>query len=561
MIYVKPVGARKTVPYRTPGPAVLNRDSDRRRSVRYDLEFVSIPNVARVAAQRFGDAIAIVDGERQWSFQDIEAEMLSAVKAFVASGIGPGDRVGLCAPNSAEWIFAALGILGAGGVLVPVNTRFKGDEIAYVLRKSGASEFVAPGSFAGLDYIDMVVHATDLPALRHIVTLTGDPVTGSIAWDSFLAGGRNISDAEAHARIDAVRSDDLSDIMFTSGTTGQPKGVMLKHGASLRAYGWLGEVFTLRPGDTFLIIPPFFHSFGYKAGWLVSLIHGVKIIPQRIFDAQDVLQKIDKEHVSVLVGPPTVFTDLINHPRRAEFDLSSLRVSVPSAASVPVVLIERLRKVLGFDIVLNAYGLTEASALVSSCYPDDDPEDVATSVGRPALDVEVKIVDDSGKAVSAGVAGEILVRGYNVMVGYWEDPEATALAVDSEGWLHTGDIGSFNERGFLRITDRKKDMFIVGGFNAYPAEIENLLTRFGPIAHAAVIGMPDERLGEVGIAFVVLKPGASVTPDEVIAWSREHMANFKVPRRVEIVADLPRNASMKVTKNVLRQQLSQLTGQ
>jgi acyl-CoA synthetase (AMP-forming)/AMP-acid ligase II len=286
----------------------------------------------------------------------------------------------------------------------------------------------------------------------------------------------------------------------------------------------------------------------------------VKILPQRIFDAQDVLQKIEKERVSILFGPPTVFIDLINHPRRSEFDLSSLRVSVPSAASVPVSLIERLRNVLGFDIVLNAYGLTEASALVSACYPDDDPADVAASVGRPALDVEVKIVDDSGMAVPAGAAGEIMVRGYNVMAGYWEDPEATALAVDPEGWLHTGDIGSVSERGFLRITDRKKDMFIVGGFNAYPAEIENLLSRFGPIAHAAVIGMPDERLGEVGAAFVVLKPGASVTPDEVIAWSRQHMANFKVPRRVEIVAGLPRNASMKVTKNVLRERLGQLTG-
>jgi acyl-CoA synthetase (AMP-forming)/AMP-acid ligase II len=279
-------------------------------------------------------------------------------------------------------------------------------------------------------------------------------------------------------------------------------------------------------------------------------MQGVTAIPQAVFDVDTVLRRLASERVSILLGPPTLFNDVIRHPRRNEFDLSRLRVAVPSAAGVPAALYGQLRDELGFEVVLSAYGLTEATALVTSSAPDDDLEEIANSVGRPARDVEVRLVDQAGHDVPTGAPGEVLVRGYNVTRGYWRDPDATADAIDPDGWLRTGDVATFNERGFLRIVDRKKDMFIVGGFNAYPAEIEHMLRRHPGVVDAAVIGVPDERLGEVGVAFVI---GPDLTEAEVIEWARERLANYKVPRQVMLVDDLPRNPSMKVIKARLRE--------
>jgi acyl-CoA synthetase (AMP-forming)/AMP-acid ligase II len=526
-------------------------------TVRYDQELVSIPRMVRISAQRFGDRAAVVDDDERWSFVDVERRMLRVVRAMIAAGVEPGDRVALCGPNSARWIEAALGVLGAGAVLVPLNTRFKGEEIAHVLRTSGASALLTVSGFLGSDFLAMVRQAApDAAALQRVVVLDDVEVDGSSTFAAFLDAGDALPEEQAVRRVMAVEGDQLSDIMFTSGTTGAPKGVMLKHSQSLRAYGWLSEVFTFRPGDCFLVIPPFFHTFGYKAGWMSCLLQGVTCVPQRTFDVEQVLERIERHRVSILLGPPTLFVDLMAHPRLHDVDLSSLRVTVPSAASVPVQLITDLREVLGFDIVLNAYGLTESTSLVSSCRPDDEPERVATTVGRPVDDVEVVIAGDDGEHLPDGSEGEIWVRGYTVMEGYWDDPEATARAITPDGFLRTGDIGVIDDDGFLRITDRKKDMFIVGGFNAYPAEIEGVLGRFDPVLHVAVVGAPDERLGEVGVAFVVPRPGSSVTPEDVVAYAREHLANYKVPRRVVVVDDLPRNASMKVVKHELRARLA-----
>jgi acyl-CoA synthetase (AMP-forming)/AMP-acid ligase II len=524
--------------------------------MRYDEEFVNIPNVFRIGSRRYGDKVALVDGASRWTYVELEQDMLKAVRAAMALGVEPGDRVGLCAPNSAEWIIAAGGILGAGGVLVPINTRLKGPEIVQILRTSTATALFSTPSFLGSNYIDMI-RAVDpeLPALNRLVTLPGSDVNGAVSWSDFLRAGSSVTEIDAHHQIDEIRTEDLSDIMFTSGTTGAPKGVMLTNGHALRTYGDFGEIMSLSARDTNLIIPPFFHSFGYKAGWLTSFMFGVKVIPQRMFSCADVLLKIETERVSVMFGPPTVYIDLINDPTRSRYDLSSLRVALPSAASVPSSLHAQLADELGFQVVLSGYGLTEAGACVSSSRIGDDPDDIANSVGRALDGVELMIVDDSGQPLGVDETGEIWVRGYVVMCGYWNDDEATHQVIDENGWLHTGDVGSLNPRGFLKITDRKKDMFIVGGFNAYPAEIESALSRFAPIAHVAVVGTPDARLGEVGVAFVVLKPQQSTTPEQIIAWARDQMANFKVPRRVYIVDDLPRNASMKVRKAELRARL------
>ncbi|AXI81057.1 long-chain fatty acid--CoA ligase [Peterkaempfera bronchialis] len=519
--------------------------------MRHDLEFRSIPGMVRASAGRFGEAEALADLDdgRRWSFTEVAAEMVRTARAMIALGVRPGDRVALWGPNCPEWIFTALGIQAAGGVLVPLNTRFKAEEAGYILRKSGARTVFTVTGFLGTDYLGM------LPDGVRGVVMRGEVEEGVLGREEFLALGEGVEEGAVHRLIDGIGPEDVSDIMFTSGTTGSPKGVVLGHGQSLRAFGWLSGVFTFTPGDRYLIIPPFFHTFGYKAGWMACLMQGVTALPQETFDVDQVLERIAREKVSILLGPPTLFEDLMRHPRRAEYDLSSLRATVPSATTVPAELVRRLGSELGFEVVLTAYGLTESTSLVTSSRAGDDVEDIVNSVGVPADGLEVVVASPDGVALPPGEEGEVLVRGYTVMRGYWEDPEETAKAIDADGWLHTGDVGRFNERGFLSIVDRKKDMFICGGFNAYPAEIEKLLGTHPAVADVAVIGMPDERMGEVAAAFVV-RSGA-LTEKELVAWARERIANFKVPRRVEFVDALPRNASMKVEKGKLRALLAE----
>ena len=519
---------------------------------------LTAPNIAAMvadSARRFAELEAIVEGERRWTYAELGEVLLDAVRAAVAAGVGPGDRVGLWGPNSAEWVFAALGVLGAGGVLVPLNTRWRGDEVAYALEKAAASSLVVAQGFLGADQVgELRSAAPALDALRRVVTLEGE-APGAVPWPEHLDAGRSVDPSVAEARIAAVGPDDISDIMFTSGTTGRPKGVILQHGPSLRAYVWLAELFTFAPGDRYLVIPPFFHTFGYKAGWMASFARGVTVLPQRVFDADQVLERIERERVSILLGPPTVFTDLMHHPDRRARDLSSLRVTAVSAAVVPVELVHRLGDDLGFEVVITAYGLTEAHSLVTTCRPGDDPDDVARSVGRAVDGVELAVVGDDGRPLANGQPGEVLVRGFGVTKGYWDDPVATAEAIDPQGWLHTGDIGVLDDRGFLSITDRKKDMVIVGGFNVYPAEVERVILQYPGVAEAAVVAGPDERLGEVPVAFIVPLPGQSVDGAALTSWARQRMANVKVPRAIHVVDSLPLNASMKVLKHELRDRL------
>lgn len=524
--------------------------------IRHDEKYTSIPDVVRVAAREYGGAAAIIDADEVWSFQDLEERMVDAARAFVALGVQPGDRFAVCGPNSARWIQAALGIHAAGGILVPLNTRLKTPELSHILRKSGAVGVITVSEFLGNDYVTMIRAAAEgAPAADRIVLLDDTTDDRAVGFADFIAGGEAVDPAVVTQRIDALTGDDYSDVMFTSGTTGAPKGVKLKHSQSVRAFGYLTGVFGFRPGDVFPVIPPFFHTFGYKAGWLANLIHGVTTIPMRTFDPQLLMQTIQHHRASVLLGPPTLFVDIMNHPDRGTYDLSSLRIGVPSAANVAIKVYEDMRDVLGFETVLSAYGLTEATSFVSTSHPGDDLAIIASTVGRAGEGIEVIVADAEGRPLPVGETGELFVRGYNVMDGYWEDDAATREAITDDGYLRTGDIGSLDEAGNIRITDRKKDMFIVGGFNAYPAEIEALLGGFDKILHVAVIGAPDVRLGEVGAAFVVPKVPGDLTAEEVIAYAREHMANFKVPRHVRIMDELPRNASMKVLKNQLRELL------
>jgi acyl-CoA synthetase (AMP-forming)/AMP-acid ligase II len=479
--------------------------------------------------------------------------------------------VAIWAPNVWEWIPTVLGLQAAGGVLVPLNTRYKGAEAGYILRKSRARLLVTVNGFLGFDYVAMLreensdeavigreaapgveLPVPGLPDLAAVVVVRGEAPAGTIAWDRFLAAGTALDRPALEARVAEREASDLADMLFTSGTTGNPKGVLAAHGQALRCVDdWATNV-GLREGDRYLIVNPFFHSFGYKAGIVASLVKGAAMVPLATFDVAAIAELVERERISMLPGPPTIYQSMLNDTALAGRDLSSLRLAVTGAAAIPVEMIRRMRTDLGFETVVTAYGLTEANGFATMCRHDDDAETIATTSGRAMPDVEVRIVDDAGAEVPRGEPGEIVVRGYNVMSGYFEDPEQTAEAIDGHGWLHTGDVGVMDERGYVQITDRKKDMFIVGGFNAYPAEIENLLCDHPAVAQTAVVGVPDERLGEVGAAFVVRRAGRNVTADELLAWAREHMANFKVPRHVLFVDALPLNASGKVLKYQLR---------
>lgn len=527
---------------------------DEQQGARADLEHGTIAGLVRNAAAAWPDAVAIEDGDTVLTFAELEQHARRAARAYLSRGIERGDCVGIWAPNAARWVVAALGLHLAGGVLVPINTRYRGAEAGYILGRSRAKLLVTVQGFLGTSYVDLLAAAdVDLPELRETIVMLGDTPDGATNWDAFLAGADDVDDDALDARIAELSGDDLCDVLFTSGTTGQPKGAMCAHGQTLRAYGDWSAVTGLRAGDRYLVVAPFFHAFGYKAGWLACLLSGATILPQPVFDVDAVLSRIGRDRVSVLPGPPALYQSILGRADLSGFDLSSLRLAVTGAASIPVSLIERMRDRLGFETIITGYGLTEACGIATMCRWGDDPETIATTSGRAIPAVEVSVVDADGASLPAGEQGEVLVRGYNLMRGFFGDEHATAEAIDDDGWLHTGDIGILDERGYLRITDRLKDMFIVGGFNAYPAEIENALAAHDAIAEVAVIGVPDERLGEVGQAWVVLRQGAELGETELIAWARERLANFKVPRSVRVVDALPRNASGKVLKFALRE--------
>ncbi|WP_328478078.1 FadD3 family acyl-CoA ligase [Actinoplanes sp. NBC_00393] len=513
----------------------------------------TIPAAVAEAAQRFGTADALVEpGVGRWTFADLQAEVRTVARAFIAAGINPGDRVAVWAPNTAHWMLAALGASSAGATLVPVNTRYTAIEAADVINRSGARALVITQPFLGVDRL-AALRATGetLPPL--VVTLPAPPGTqapaaggadGTLDFAAFLGRADEVPAEDAEARAAAVSPDDVSDILFTSGTTGRSKGAMSAHRQTLGAAEAWAEIAALSPEDRYLVVNPFFHSFGLKAGILACLRSGATVVPLPVFDVRRALEVIAAERITVLPGAPTLYLGLLDHHARDAYDLSSLRLAVTGAATVPAALIERIREELGFSTVLTAYGLTEA-VVATMCRPGDDVHTVANTSGRAAGGMEIRIAESDG---------EVLLRGPNVMLGYLDDPEATAEAVDTDGWLHTGDVGRLDEHGNLTITDRLKDMYICGGFNVYPAEVERVLAEMKGVSEAAVLGVPDRRLGEVGRAYVVPRPGVGVSVIEVINHCRTRLAGYKVPRSVVMRRELPHNASGKVVKYQLRQE-------
>ena len=505
------------------------------------MEQDTIPSVLRAAAARFGDHPAYVEGSTTLSYAALLQRVRRTAAGFRSRGLEPGGRVVVWGPNSIDWVVAALATSYAGGVLVPANSRYTGTEVAALVDRTDAVLVVVADGFLGRTQVADLRAASPLSTVRdvvelaHLDTVEADP-----------------DDALEHVAA-GIAADDVADILFTSGTTGQPKGAMSAHRQSIGVAQAWAELGGVRQDDRYLVVNPFFHSFGYKIGILVGLLTGATLYPMATFDLDETMRLIETERITVLPGAPTIYQSLLAAPGREGRDLSSLRLAVTGAAVVPVVLIERMRAAapegLGIDQVVTAFGMTEA-VVVTMARDGDPAELVATTCGRAVPGMETRIL-----APGEDGSGELLVRGDFVMLGYLDDPEATAEAIDEDGWLHTGDVGVLDDAGNLRITDRLKDMYISGGFNVYPAEVEQSLMRLEGLADVAVVGVPDERMGEVGKAFVVRADspaGEALTADDVTAFAREHLANFKVPRQVEFTGALPRNLSGKVLKKDLR---------
>src|ERR1700733_10605113 len=469
----------------------------------------TIPAALDHIARQLPDHNALVTPDRTLTFGELRNDVRRAAAAMISLGVQTGDRVAIWSPNTWHWVIACLATHYAGATVVPLNTRYTAAEAADILARPGAPLLVAMGEFLGADRIAGLDRAA-LPHLRHIVRVPIEAEDGT--WDEFIGHGSDLEAADARAAT--ARPDDGSDVLFTSGTTGRSKGVRCAHRQSLSGSAAWAACGKITSDDRYLCINPFFHNFGYKAGILACLQTGATLIPQLTFDAEQALRAVAEHRITVLPGPPTIYQTLLDHPARNRYDLTSLRFAVTGAATVPVVLIERMQTELDIDIVLTAYGLTEANGMGTMCRADDDAVTVATTCGRPIADFELRI-----NGVHGAETGEVLLRGPNVMLGYLDDPAATAATVDTDGWLHTGDIGRLDGAGHLQITDRLKDMYICGGFNVYPAE--------------------------VGRAFLVTRPGSELNEQAVIAYTREYLANFKALRSVRFVDRLPRNAGGK----------------
>ena len=520
----------------------------------------TIPAAVAASIAAAPDLEAVIEPERRTTYAALGELVDRSARAMIAAAVGPGDRIAIWAPNGLGWIVAALGAHCAGAAIVPINTRFKGEEAAYLLSASKATTLITTVGFLDTDPVAMLRTAeTPTPALQRIVLLEGSRPTAEApagveveAWQGFVERAQQVSDATAATRRANLQPTDPSDVLFTSGTTGRPKGVVMTHGQTVRQFREWCDFAGLRPADRYLIVNPFFHMFGYKAGWLASLLRGATIVPVAVFDVPAVLALVETERITVLPGAPTVYRSILDYADRNRFDLGSLRVAVTGAADIPVALIEEMRAELPFQTILTGYGLTEAGTCTGT-RPDDDAETIATTAGRamPGLEIIVAGPDDS--EAPRGTTGELLVRGYSVMQGYLDDSEATAAAIDERGYLHTGDLATMDERGYVRIVgsqerhvDRRRLQCVPGRGRECPSGARR--DRAGRRHRSARRAHGRGRRGLRGLR---RRSKRSIPPRSssglAIAWP-----TTRVPRRVVPVSALPTNATGKVMKDELR---------
>ncbi|HEV3087811.1 MAG TPA: AMP-binding protein [Candidatus Elarobacter sp.] len=515
-------------------------------------------NLDRIA-RRFpsNDAVVSVHQNRRLTYAEFAAETDRLAKAFVAAGVAHGERVGIWSPNSLEWVLAQYGTAKVGAILVNVNPAYRLSELEYALRQSGVSTLIVLDKYKTSEYLAMVREVrASLPALREVV-IAGEsvPGAGEIGWDEYVERGGRCDDATLGERKARCQFDEPINIQYTSGTTGFPKGATLSHHNILNNGFFIGEGCRYTERDRVCIPVPFYHCFGMVLGNLACTTHGATIvIPNWTFDQQLTLEAVVKEKCTSLYGVPTMFIAELALANFKEFDLSTLRTGIMAGSPCPVEVMKRVQSEMHMPEVTICYGMTETSPVSTQTMTDDPLEKRTATVGRVHPHIEVKIVDAEGKIVGRDTPGELCTRGYSVMLGYWENPEATATAIDAARYMHTGDIATMDDDGYVNISGRIKDMVIRGGENVYPREIEEFLYTHPAVKDVQVIGVPDERYGEELCAWVVLNEGASASEQEIKDYCKGQIAHYKIPRYVMFVEGWPMTVSGKVQKYKMREE-------
>lgn len=530
----------------------------------------TIGDALAVAAERWGerDALVSVGQGIRWNFAELLERSDTVAAGLLALGLNPGDRIGIWAPNCAEWTLTQFAAARAGLILVTINPAYRLSEVEYTINKVGLSALVAATSFKTSDYPGMIeelapevaastpgqLRAARLPTLRSLILIGADTRPGWLGFDDAAALATD-ADRQRLATIGpTLDPDDAINIQFTSGTTGLPKGATLSHRNILNNGYFVGRTQGLREGDRICIPVPLYHCFGMVMGNLASITHGAAMVyPSEGFDPEAVLRAVEAERCTSLYGVPTMFIAVLAHPRFDDFDVTSLRTGCMAGAICPEPLMRQVVERLNMRDVTIAYGMTETSPVSFQTAPDDPFERRVGSIGRVQPHLECKIVDTDGNIVPSGEPGELCTRGYSVMIGYWDEPQRTAESIDADGWMHSGDLATIDPQGYGNIVGRLKDMVIRGGENIYPREVEDYLYRHPAVEDVAVVGIPDERMGEELCAWVRLKPDASADAEAIREFCRGQIAHYKVPRYVRIVGEFPTTVTGKVQKYLIRE--------
>jgi len=511
-----------------------------------------------VETHRDREALVVRQQNVRWTWGELGRRVDDLAAGLMTLGLERGDRVGIWAPNRYEWTLAQFATAKAGLVLVNVNPAYRRAELEYAMNKVECKALILAPALKTSNYLEIasdLVKAGKLPHLRHVVRLGAEKTPGMLNFDDVANAGGNAEKMKLAELGPKLQFDDAINIQFTSGTTGHPKGATLSHHNILNNGYFVGEGLRLTPDDRLCIPVPLYHCFGMVMGNLGCLTHGSTMVyPAEAFDPLATLQAVSEERCTALYGVPTMFIAQLDHPEFAKFDLKSLRTGIMAGSPCPIEVMKKVQSQMNMSEVTIAYGMTETSPVSTQCATDDPVERRVSTVGQVLPHIEIKIVDAEGKAVPRGETGEFCTRGYSVMKGYWNDADKTAEAIDEAGWMHTGDLATMDEQGYVNIVGRLKDMVIRGGENVYPREIEEFLYRHPKIQDVQVIGVPDPRYGEEICAWIKLHDGKTATAEEIREFCKGEIAHYKIPRYIEFVPEFPMTITGKIQKFVMREQ-------